>query len=35
MAAFTELEVATDPVFVALEMPQCATDLCALWLVPP
>jgi len=26
MAAFTELEVATDPVFVSPEMPQCALD---------
>ena len=29
MAAFTELEVATDPVFVAPEMPQCATETAA------
>lgn len=27
MAAFTELEVSTDPVFVSPEMPQCAVDL--------
>ena len=27
MAAFTELEVATDQVFVAPKMPQCATEL--------
>ena len=31
MAAFTELEVATDPVFIPPPMPECATDQSSAW----
>ena len=34
MAAFTELEVATDQVFVAPKMPQCATELLRTMAAP-
>jgi len=34
MAAFTELEVAADQVFVSPEMPQSATELLRTWLPP-
>ena len=35
MAAFTELEVATDPVFIPPPMPQCALDQTRVMAMAP